>query len=259
MPYTINGCGTKYYGRRDQESDGSYITTEWIVFLFLPLMPIGSYRVQLLKSALMSSEYHIWKVPLQWRQILNVYLADALLLGLLTGGCSMIENDTNRYSSTPDNPISLATDKSGSSITPQPSPSYVRPKTADNGQPFPATSGYIKKYPKKATDGYSSITIKNDENDSDVFVKVFAKNTGKPIRTFFIRAHESFTAKEITPGKYDVRYRDLNSGGFSKTDEFELVEKKDKDGSKYSVITMTLYKVSGGNMQTQSIDPASFE
>ncbi len=257
MPYTINGCGTKYYGRRDQESDGSYITTEWIVFLFLPVIPIGSYRVQLLKSALMSSEYHIWRVPLQWRQILNVYLADALLLGLLAGGCSMLDNDTNRYSSTPDSPASIARDESGSNISPQPSPSYVRPKTADNGQPFPATSGYIKKYPKKATNGYSSITIKN--SNSDVFVKVFAKNTGKPIRTFFIRANESFTAKEITPGKYDVRYRDLSSGGFSKTDEFELVETKDKDGTKYSMLTMTLYKTTDGTMKTEPIDPASFE
>lgn len=157
MPYTINGCGTEYYGRRDQESDGSYITTEWIVFLFLPLMPIGSYRVQLLKSEMMNSEYSVWKVPLQWRQILNVYLADMLLLGLLASGCSMLDNDKNRYSSTPDNPTTLATDKS-SITTPQPSPSYVRPKTADNGQPFPATSGYIKKYPIEQT---IKINIKN--------------------------------------------------------------------------------------------------
>jgi hypothetical protein len=259
MPQTINGCGTKYYGRRDQESDGSYITTEWIVFLFLPLIPIGSYRVQLLKSALMSSEYHIWRVPLQWRQILNVYLADALLLGLLAGGCSMLDNDKSQYSSTPDSPTSLAADQTESSPTPLPLPSYVRPKTADNGQPFPATSGYIKKYPKKATNGYSSITIKNNENDFDVFVKVFSTTTGKAIRTFFIRAHESFTAKEITPGKYDVRYRNLDSGDLIKTDEFELLETPGKEGTEYSIITMTLYNKEGGTMHSQPIDPASFQ
>ncbi|BDA69938.1 hypothetical protein CAL7716_041040 [Calothrix sp. PCC 7716] len=30
MPFTLNGCRTKYYGRRDMAPDGSYVTTEWI-------------------------------------------------------------------------------------------------------------------------------------------------------------------------------------------------------------------------------------
>jgi hypothetical protein len=148
-------------------------------------------------------------------------------------------------------------------LAPKPKPSYVRPTTAENGQPFPATSGYIKKYPLKANDGYSSLTIKNDENDSDVYVKVFDLNKrskAKPVRYFFVRARESFTAEKITPGKYDVRYRDLNSGATTKTQEFQLKETKEQDGSiNYSNMTMTLYKVANGNMQTEPIDEESFE
>ncbi len=142
-----------------------------------------------------------------------------------------------------------------------PKPTYVRPTTADNGQPFPTKTGYIAKYPKKATNGYSSLTIKNDQNDSDVFVKVFDLSTKKPrpVRVFFIRAHESFTAKEITPGKYDVRYRDLNSGKHAKSQDFQLVETKKDKQIEYSTISMTLYKVAGGNMKTEDIDPNDFE
>jgi hypothetical protein len=45
MPYTFNGCGTSYYGQRDRAEDGSYITTEWVTFVYIPLLPIRSYRV----------------------------------------------------------------------------------------------------------------------------------------------------------------------------------------------------------------------
>ena len=58
MPYTINGIGTWYYGRtrvhtlRDTcefcnafGDMSSYDTTHYFVFLFVPLIPIGKYRI----------------------------------------------------------------------------------------------------------------------------------------------------------------------------------------------------------------------
>jgi hypothetical protein len=221
------------------------------------------------------------------------YLAGLLLFGMLglgtlsIAGCDsstppsepLAENDLTLNNPPPASPlngaipglpspsISPVTDSTVSpspvALAPKPKPSYVRPTTAENGQPFPATSGYIKKYPLKANDGYSSLTIKNDENDSDVYVKVFdlnKKSKAKPIRYFFVRARESFTAEKITPGKYDVRYRDLNSGATTKTQDFQLKETKEQDGSiNYSDMTMTLYKVANGNMQTEPIDEEEFE
>jgi hypothetical protein len=41
---TFNGIGTRYYGRR-KLSDGTIITTKWVVFLFVPIVPLGSYKV----------------------------------------------------------------------------------------------------------------------------------------------------------------------------------------------------------------------
>jgi len=45
MPYMVNGCGTTFYGQRDFRRDGSYVTTEWIVFLRIPILPLRSLRV----------------------------------------------------------------------------------------------------------------------------------------------------------------------------------------------------------------------
>ncbi len=45
MPFTFNGVGTTLYGSRDFEKDGSYITTEWIVVAYVPILPFRSLRI----------------------------------------------------------------------------------------------------------------------------------------------------------------------------------------------------------------------
>ncbi|MFK8001692.1 MAG: hypothetical protein AB8H86_19010 [Polyangiales bacterium] len=42
---SINGIGTAIYGERDRAGDGSYVTTHWIIALFVPIFPLGAYRV----------------------------------------------------------------------------------------------------------------------------------------------------------------------------------------------------------------------
>ncbi len=141
-----------------------------------------------------------------------------------------------------------------------PKPEYVRPTTADNGVPFPAISSYIDGYPVRLTDGYSTVTVDNSQNDSDVFVKLFTLDTNppEPARIFFIRARETFAVENVKAGNYDVRYRDLDSGGFSRTDQFNLKEIETVGGIQFSKITLTLYKVRGGNMQTHAISENEF-
>lgn len=46
LAQTFNGFGTKLYGKRDFESDGSFLTTKWVVFLWIPLVPLKSLRVR---------------------------------------------------------------------------------------------------------------------------------------------------------------------------------------------------------------------
>jgi len=43
---SFNGFGTALYGRREFARDGSYVTTKWGVFLWLPVCPIRSMRVK---------------------------------------------------------------------------------------------------------------------------------------------------------------------------------------------------------------------
>ena len=42
---TINGIGTKLYGKKSISADGSYQTIKWFVFLHLPIIPLKTYRV----------------------------------------------------------------------------------------------------------------------------------------------------------------------------------------------------------------------
>jgi uncharacterized protein DUF1566 len=139
-------------------------------------------------------------------------------------------------------------------------PSYIRPHAAPNGIEWPAVASYLSGYPKLNTGGLSSITIDNRQNDSDVFVKLVSLDSTKPlpVRYFFIPAYGQFTLTLITAGKYDIRYRDLNSGGFARSETFTLSETETYTGIQYSNISMTLYKVAHGNMHTFSISETEF-
>ena len=145
-------------------------------------------------------------------------------------------------------------------LTPLPKPAYVRPKFADNGSPFPSKSSYISGYPLKFSDGYSSLTIDNSQNNSDIFIKLFSLDSQRatPIRVFFILANGQFTVENVRVGKYDVRYRNLDSGYLSRSDPFDLEESRTDHGVRFSRITLTLYKVRNGNMQTYPISEEEF-
>lgn len=44
---TMNGIGTTLYGRRDYDAGtNTYVATQWLVFLFLPIFPLAAYRVR---------------------------------------------------------------------------------------------------------------------------------------------------------------------------------------------------------------------
>jgi hypothetical protein len=98
MPYTFNGFGTTYYGQRDAAVDGSYVTTLWVTALWVPLLPLGSYRVLPVGAGTnvvvyRSQSYQTLRVPLCWPQVRNVYLCVSPMLALvLYFGGSDIKN-----------------------------------------------------------------------------------------------------------------------------------------------------------------------
>lgn len=141
-----------------------------------------------------------------------------------------------------------------------PRPSYVRPAAAPNGEPWPAKADYVRGYPRIHNNGLSTVTVDNSQNDSDVFVKLVSLDGPQafPVRTFFIPAHGTFSLNRVTAGTYDIRYRDLVTGRLSRSEEFSLEETPTYDGTRYSNITITLYKVRHGNMQTYGLAEDEF-
>jgi hypothetical protein len=59
---TVNGIGTTAYGRRDLDPEtGTYVLTQWFTILYIPLIPIASYRVA---NAPGGGWYFLGRVPI---------------------------------------------------------------------------------------------------------------------------------------------------------------------------------------------------
>ena len=125
---------------------------------------------------------------------------------------------------------------------------------------IPYSSGYISGEPRLNNDGLSVLTVDNSQNSGDVLVKLVSldANPTYPIRTFFMTGWSRFKITDISPGNYDVRYLDRQSGTVSKSEPFRLIERNTGDGVEYSNVSMTLYQVTGGNMQTERIPESEF-
>jgi hypothetical protein len=158
-------------------------------------------------------------------------------------------------------PSSTTPSYTPSSYTPPPArPKWVRPSLSPAGTPWPTTAGYVSGYQIQAQGGLSTVTIDNTSNSSDVFLKLvwLSSSEAIPARMCYIPAYSRFTFSSVMAGRYDVRYRDLTTGGLSKTEEFILEERATYSGTSYSTLSMTLYKVANGNMTTESIDESEF-
>jgi hypothetical protein len=139
-------------------------------------------------------------------------------------------------------------------------PVYVRAPLTPYGMPWPASAAYLKEFPILRAKGLSKVTVDNNQNSSDVLVKLVWLGSTKafPIREFFIPAHGTFTVNRVSAGKYDVRYRDLDSGQLTRSEAFDLEETRIPGGTEYSNYNITLYTVPDGNMQTYSLAESDF-
>lgn len=118
MPFSWNGSGTRYYGKRDREPNGSYITTEWVTIIYIPIFPIRSLKIrptgeQLNVVLIRSQQYRVQKVPLNKPQVRNTYAVSGTIIALFLAVMSAIyisEYPSEPYRSDPrstDSPPSL--------------------------------------------------------------------------------------------------------------------------------------------------------
>ena len=85
---TINGVGTTVYGSADPDPrDGSYVTTLYLVFFFVPIYPIGSYLVRDNPQSRRRGWFFHAKVPLGfaayvWQRLTALIIVAAVLAGV---------------------------------------------------------------------------------------------------------------------------------------------------------------------------------
>jgi hypothetical protein len=92
MAWSLNGCGTMFYGQRDYRADGTYVTTEWVTAIYIPLIPLRSLRVRYegpgenrfpIGFGPTDSYAVFQKTSPNWRQVLSTYSVIVLPVGAL--------------------------------------------------------------------------------------------------------------------------------------------------------------------------------
>ena len=84
---------------------------------------------------------------------------------------------------------------------------------APNGEPWPAESGYLPAYPMGNQGSGMQISVDNSGNSSPVLVKVVDLERAVTVRHLYVLAHEAMTIDQLTVGRYEVRYQNVQVGG----------------------------------------------
>ena len=85
--FGIHRIGTAVYGERDYRPDGSYLTTEWAIFAWMPIFPISSLRISCFQTRFYAvydaSSYYVHEsTSPNLKQVLSVYSWFASLIAL---------------------------------------------------------------------------------------------------------------------------------------------------------------------------------
>jgi hypothetical protein len=120
-----------------------------------------------------------------------------------------------------------------------PAHEWVRPMQAPNGAQWPQTSGYLAGYWMGRRSGSASITVDARNHPADALVRLYEVAQGREaaVRTVFVVGGERFTLSSLDRGTYELRYRDLDSGAFTRSQRFEVGGKDAGD------VTIALHKV----------------
>jgi hypothetical protein len=103
------------------------------------------------------------------------------------------------------------------------------------------------------------VTVDNSRNEAAVLLKLVSLDGARafPVRVVFIPAFGSFTMRNVAPGAYEIRSRDLTSGSLARSESFTLEESANANGTQYTKYTMRLYRVWNG-MTTRPLSEEEF-
>ena len=162
----------------------------------------------------------------------------------------------------------VSTQKNSDSVSSEPRqqlPTVLSQKKAAIAQPTDRDpeqqdkTGYLKDQPRSATGGLSTFTVDNRQGGKDAVARIYLNGQKPAIRSMYVKHGETFKAEAILPGTYVFRYRFIGSEDTFESDKsFQLKQTETETGTRYSNVTVTLFKVKDGNMSTRKVDPNSF-
>lgn len=134
------------------------------------------------------------------------------------------------------------------------------PLWSPNGKPWPANEGYLADLPLESTGGLSKLIIDNVSGSANVYVKLCPAGAQRceGLRHVFIPLGGSFAIDELPAGSYDIRYRDLTSGQVAKSEPITLNQVQDAQGARYSVVRVSLYRLTSGNLSFSPLAEEQF-
>lgn len=131
-------------------------------------------------------------------------------------------------------------------------PSPVAPESQNR-------AGYLNGTKQTARGGLSTFKIDNTKGGGDAVVRLYRDGEKPAARSMFVKNGESFTAEAVAPGAYRLRYRYIGSvDTFEAEETFILSETPTENGTRFSRVTVTLYKVANGNMTVKKVDTSEF-
>jgi hypothetical protein len=186
-------------------------------------------------------------------------------------------NTSRTYSSTPASSSSsnsnYSSNSNGSSNN-----SYSKPKLTYKESPYKGNqlsngiSPFDACFGKGIYSGNATLTVKNGSS-SDAIVCLYSVSRGRTIRNEYVRKSSSFTMDNIAQGYYKIRVfygNDWNptlenscgtKGNFESDvsfSEFDGQQYFEDSYDAYTIATITLYTVSGGNASTSRISQSDF-
>ncbi|MCP1621508.1 DnaJ domain-containing protein [Pseudomonas nitroreducens] len=218
--------------------------------------------------------------PLAWGALLGNLFRTARWIGALgfalVLGLSYLDSYGQRHSAyvppsapaptttsaTPSSPL-LPTATPAASRTAPAAPPVPRcqPMPQDpKGRAWPRTAGYVRGFGIPYNAGYSQISIDNSQGNSALYIKLgpATSRSGTLERHAFVPAGQKFTLRQISPGTYYVKYKDIASGCNFRSSLLQVEQFSTATGYQYSDISLTLYKVLHGNMRVESLSEADF-
>jgi hypothetical protein len=108
--------------------------------------------------------------------------------------------------------------------------------------------------------GLASVTADNSGGQSDLFLKLIDRDR-KPmtaVRVFFLRAKDKLVLDRVKPGRYDLRYMNLDTGQIWRSIAFEVTLRTTPKREEYMGWTVGLFGLIDGNSRRDEITQREF-